>query len=74
MDETQHERFKEAVERKKEASKRASEQPPPEATRGGPAVAGEQAGLTETGRPQDVRDPRKKGSRHKKVTADKSHQ
>jgi hypothetical protein len=73
MDDAQHEQFKEAVERKKQASEQASEQPPAEATRRGSAVAGEQPELTETGRPQDVRDPRKKSSRHKKETADKSH-
>jgi len=72
-DERQMERFREAVDEKSEAAKAASEQPRQRPGRGDD-VDGDQAELTEQGRPQDERDERKKNSRHGQVTADKWNQ
>ncbi len=71
-EEQQRERFAEAVERKKQASKEASEQ-----TSDSPAssdVEGDQSDLTSPARSQDEYSARAKGTRHKKVTADKWNQ
>jgi hypothetical protein len=72
-DEQQNERFREAVERKKQESKEASERTsgPPA---GGSAIEGDQPDLTSPARPQDEYSPRQKGTQHKKVTADKWNQ
>ena len=59
MDRDQLERMERVVERKKERAQAASE---------------EQQSLVEDGRPQDVRDPRKKNSGKGKKTADKWNQ
>ena len=73
--EEQLERFGEAVEKKKQDSKEASEQtrqePPGDA---GAAVTGDQRSLYERGRTQDVFDPRDKNSGKGKKTADKWNQ
>ena len=63
-DEHQHERFREAVERKKQESKEASERTD-DTVGGGSEIEGDQA---------DEQSPRTQGSRHKKVTADKWNQ
>jgi hypothetical protein len=65
-------RFGEAVERKKEQSKEASEATGPQHS-GGPPVEGDQPDLVKQG-PQDVRDARSKNSGHGKKTADKWNQ
>jgi len=71
-DKEQLDRFGEAVERKKEESKAASEQTgaqnPGEST-----VGGDQDNLVQQGN-QDVRDERAKNSGHGKKTADKWNQ
>jgi hypothetical protein len=59
-------RFGEAVERKKEQSKEASEATGPQHS-GGPPVEGDQPDLVKQG-PQDVRDARSKNSGHGKKT------
>jgi len=72
MDKEQLERFGDAVEQKKKASKEASEQTgqqnPAEST-----VGGDQQDLIQQG-PQDVRDERKKNAGKGKKTADKWNQ
>ena len=73
VDDRQLEQFGEAVERKKQAAKEASEQPAPQHP-SGEDVDGDQAALTEHGREQDVRDPRAKNSGHGQKTADKWNQ
>ena len=73
MDERQLERFGQAVERKKEESKEASEQTG-ERRAGSSPVSGDQESLEEKGRPQDARDERKKSSGKGKMTADKWNQ
>lgn len=73
MDEDERARFEAAVEQKKQAAKAASEQPQ-EQTSGGSGIDGDEPSLTEHGRPQDVRDPRKKNAGHLKKTADKWNQ
>jgi hypothetical protein len=65
-------RFGEAVERKKEESKKASEATGPQHS-GGPPVEGDQRDLVQQG-PQDVGDARRKNSGHGKKTADKWNQ
>ena len=72
MDEEQLQRFGEAVEEKKAASKAASEQTGEENPTGSP-VAGDQPNLVDQG-PQDVLDARAKNTRKGKVTADKWNQ
>jgi hypothetical protein len=62
-DEKHHERFAEAVERKKKDSKEASEQT--SRADGGSEIEGDQ---------NDTGSPRTQGTRHKKVTADKWNQ
>ena len=73
MDQGQFERFGEAVEQKKEESKRRSEEPGREA-HDGADVQSDQDSLTDPGRTQDVRDERKKNTGHGKKTADKWNQ
>ena len=71
-EERHHERFAEAVDRKKKAAKEASEHAPrPD---GGSEIEGDQPDLTSPARPQDEYSTRAKGSQHKKVTADKWNQ
>jgi hypothetical protein len=73
MDEGPRERFGEALEKKKEDSRRRSQQgrdEPPEKS----AIEGDQRSLAEHGRTQDVRDERKKNTGHGKKTADKWNQ
>ena len=70
--EEQLERFGEAVERKKQESKEASEATGPQHS-GGPPVKGDQPDLVQQG-PQDVRDERRKSSGHGQKTADKWNQ
>jgi hypothetical protein len=72
MEDDQLEQFGEAVEKKKEAAREASENPSqsPRAS----AVEGDQEDLTSPARTQDEHDERAKGSRHGKVTADKWNQ
>jgi hypothetical protein len=72
MEDDQLEQFGEAVEKKKEAAREASEQPGQ--TPRGSAVDGDQDDLTSPARTQDEYDERAKGSRHGKVTADKWNQ
>ena len=73
VDDRQLEQFGEAVERKKEAAKEASERPGAQHP-SGEDVDGDQTALTEQGREQDVRDPRAKNSGHGQKTADKWNQ
>jgi hypothetical protein len=74
MDEKQLERFGEAVERKKEQAREASEQTGEQHAHGS-AVDGDQPGPTiDPGREQDVRSPRDKNSGKGKKTADKWNQ
>ena len=70
----QLERFGEAVEKKKQDSKEASEQTLQEPPGDAGAVAGDQRSLHERGRTQDVFDPRDKNSGKGKKTADKWNQ
>jgi hypothetical protein len=72
MEDEQLEQFGEAVERKKEEAKEASEHP--EQSPRGSAVEGDQEDLVSPARTQDEYDERAKGSRHGKVTADKWNQ
>jgi hypothetical protein len=73
-DERQLEQFGEAVERKKEAARAASEQSV-ENPNSDDVEGGEQAeAKLDHAHPQDERDVRAKNSRHKKVTADKWNQ
>jgi hypothetical protein len=72
-DERQLEQFGEAVERKKEESKRRSEEPGAQGHDGN-VDPGEQDPLVEQGRTQDVRDVRAKNTGHGKKTADKWNQ
>lgn len=72
MDEKQLDQFGEAVERKKEQAKEASEHP--EETPRGSAVDGDQADLDSPARTQDDYSPRQKGTQHRKMTADKWNQ
>ena len=71
-DERQLKQFGEAVEQKKEESKRASEAPRLE-DRDGANIDGDQDNLVKQGN-QDVRDERKKNAGHGKKTADKWNQ
>ena len=64
MDETQRQRFEEAVERKKDESEAASRAPSRNARTGEP----------EPEQPEDAGSPRQKSSRHRQVTADKWNQ
>jgi hypothetical protein len=73
MDDKQLERFGDAVEKKKEEADEAS-RAPGDQSGADPSVSGDQQSLTEHGRPQDVRDPRKKNAGHGKTTADKWNQ
>jgi hypothetical protein len=72
-EERHHERFAEAVERKKQDAKEASERTS-DAPTGGSQVEGDQPDLTSPARPQDEYSTRAKGTQHKKVTADKWNQ
>jgi hypothetical protein len=72
MDEKQHDRFGEAVERKRQEAKEASEHP--EQSPRGSAVDGDEQDLVSPARTQDDYSPRAKGTQHKKVTADKWNQ
>ena len=72
-DKEQLDRFGEAVERKKEEAKAASEETGEQNPRGSD-VEGDQDTLIEPGREQDVRDERKKNTGHGKKTADKWNQ
>jgi hypothetical protein len=72
-DEEELERFGEAVERKKQEAKAASEEAGGEKP-GESAVEGDQESIAEPGRPPGVASPRDKGSRKGKVTADKWNQ
>jgi hypothetical protein len=73
-DEQQLEQFGEAVERKKEAARAASEEGA-QNPNAGDVEAGEQAeARTDHAHTQDERDIRAKNSRHKQVTADKWNQ
>ena len=74
MDEEQLERFGEAVKRKSEEAKAASEQTKENPTEGSPAVAGDQENLYATGRPQDTFSIRDKNAGKGKKTADKWNQ
>lgn len=71
-DERQNERFAEAVEKKKQEAKEASEHP--EQSPRGSAVDGDERDLASPARTQDTYSPRAKGTQHKKVTADKWNQ
>jgi hypothetical protein len=71
-DEQQNERFREAVERKKQESKEASEQT--SRPDGDSSVDGDQDDLYSPARTQDEYSPRAKGTQHKKMTADKWNQ
>jgi hypothetical protein len=73
MDDDQLERFGEAVERKQEEAKAASEATG-ERREHGSKVGGDQASLSDDGRPQDVADPRAKSAGKGKKTADKWNQ
>jgi hypothetical protein len=72
MKDDQLEQFGEAVEKKKEAAREASEDPG--RTPRGSAVDGDQPDLISTAREQDVRSPRDKNSGKGKKTADKWNQ
>jgi hypothetical protein len=72
-EERHHERFAEAVERKKQDAKEASERTS-DAPTDGSQVKGDQPDLTSPARPQDEYSTRAKGTQHKKVTADKWNQ
>lgn len=67
------ERAKAALEEQKQQAKAASEAPGPGA-RGHSGPDGDQASLTEPGRPQDAADPRAKNAGKGKKTADKWNQ
>jgi hypothetical protein len=73
MDEEQIDRFRSAVQRKKQRSKADSERSRPAGGDGAPLPT-EQPSLVEPGRPQDTRDPRAKNAGHGKKTADKWNQ
>ena len=73
MDEDQRKRLGEVVERKKREAKEASERPS-QGPAGGSAVEGDQPDVVARGRPQDVRDERKKSAGKGKKTADKWNQ
>jgi hypothetical protein len=74
-DERQLDQFGDAVERKKAASKAASEQTQADHPNSGDVEAGEQPeAKTDHAHTQDERDIRAKNSRHKQVTADKWNQ
>lgn len=65
MDESQHKRFEEAVERKKAEAKEASEHPPaPQEASGG--IEGSETSLVDTAYTQDAFSSRAKNTRHKK--------
>jgi hypothetical protein len=68
----QVDRMAQAVERKKKQAKKPSQRPPP-TPRGSP-VKGDEPDLYSPSRPQDEYSPRAKGTRHRKVTADKWNQ
>ena len=70
------ERLRDAVDRKSEEARAASEAPPEHGgVPGDPAgVEGDQHSLTETGRPQDVQSVRDKNTGKGKKTADKWNQ
>ena len=75
MDQEQDERFRAAVERKREASaeaSRATAEGPPGDEQGG--VQGDQESLRSPSQPQDTFSVRDKNTRHRKVTADKWNQ
>jgi hypothetical protein len=72
-DDSTMERFGEAVERKKQESKEASEAAHEQNPSGG-EIQGDQPSLIEHGRPQDERDERKKNAGKGKKTADKWNQ
>jgi hypothetical protein len=74
VDDQQRERFRSAVDRKKERSKAASEQASRGETDSADALPDEQSSLIERGRPQDTRDARAKSDGHRKKTADKWNQ
>jgi hypothetical protein len=74
VDEEQRKRFKAAVDRKSaeaEAASRATPETPPAA---GGQIQGDQANLRSPAESQDSFSEREKGSRHRKVTADKWNQ
>ena len=73
MEDDQLKQFGEAVEKKKEASREASENPG-ETPRGSAVDGDVQDDLVSPARTQDEYDERAKGSRHGKVTADKWNQ
>lgn len=72
-DESQLDRFGEAVEQKKRESKEASEHQHGDTPRGS-GVDGDQESLIEHSREQDVADERQKSSGHGQKTADKWNQ
>ena len=72
-DKDQLDRFGEAVERKKEEAKTASEAPHQQ-NPGISGIEGDERSLIEHGRPQDTRDERKKNAGKGKKTADKWNQ
>jgi hypothetical protein len=72
-DDDQLERFGEAVEQKKQEAKARSEETGEQHAHGSP-VDGDQPGLTDAAREQDVRSPRDKNSAKGKMTADKWNQ
>ncbi len=74
MDKDQLEQFGEAVERKKEASRAASEEAGEQQAKGSKVDGGEQAGRVEAGRTQDEGGVRTKNSGKGKKTADKWNQ
>jgi len=75
MERAQRERFERAVERKREEAERRSERSPRGAPSAGPAGhGGQEDELAAHERPQDVPDPRTKGSGHGQKTADKWNQ
>lgn len=81
MDQREQElkRFREAVDRKSENAREAAESTGDSpaggaGTAGGDAIQGDEAGLTEPGRPQDAQDIRAKNAGKGKKTADKWNQ
>jgi hypothetical protein len=74
MEREQHARFERAVERKKDEAEQRSRRPGGERTGEDPSARGQEDQLAAHERPQDVVDPRTKGSGHGQKTADKWNQ
>jgi hypothetical protein len=74
MDEQQRKRFKRAVDRKSAEAEAASRAPDENQTPNSGDVQGDQPNLRSPAESQDSFSERDKGSRHRKVTADKWNQ